>query len=108
MKSFEERNPTLTAIGAGVFQYPDGKKDEFLAAQAANPPVVSKDSRTGALQALIRESNSTLLAIESDWQELGRAVFRDFKDSGEARAWLVHVVAVWEKLLREVEGGRPS
>lgn len=108
MNSFEERNPTLTAIGAGVFQYPDGKKDELLAAQAAKPPVVASESRAAALQALVRESNSILLTIESDWEDLGHAVFREFKGASEARAWLVRVLAVWEHDLREIQGGKPS
>lgn len=69
-------------------------------AQPVEEPVGARSLRV--------ESTAFLPHFEAEWQVLAKAANRPLLSPQQTREWLLGVVAVWEKALREIDGAKPS
>lgn len=107
-QEFADKYPSLSGILGSIFQYPEGKSDAEIAKEAVEEPFTAARKRSRLLAELVRESNAFLPHLEAEWQVLAKAANRSLLSPEQTREWLLSVVAVWEKALREIDGAKPS
>ncbi|PIR18908.1 MAG: hypothetical protein COV48_04920 [Elusimicrobia bacterium CG11_big_fil_rev_8_21_14_0_20_64_6] len=107
-REFAGKYPSLSGILASVFQYPEGRSDEEIAREAVEEPFTLAAKRFRLLSELVRESNLALVSLDAEWQVVAKAANRPLQSCEDTREWLLRVTAVWEKLLSEINGTKPS
>jgi hypothetical protein len=104
---FTEKYPDLAPTLMGYFDMSD-LTDEEIAQEAVKLEDRPAVHRAKVIDSLVKESHKLLLDIDRDWDAFGDVANRPFRDAQQAREWLMRILAVWEKALREIDGGKPS
>lgn len=103
-QEFRDKYPSLYGTLAGDFYDSDPQEpDEVVATHAIAPGLFAPKLRA---ERLIGDSTRLLQNIKQEWEALSKAANRDLNDAAQARAWLLKVMAVWERALREMGDGR--
>lgn len=106
-KAFAKKYPNLSPTLMGEFDV-SGLTDEQIAAEAIEFSGNSPEERAAAIHSLVQESHQLLLDLDKEWTAFRDVANRGFDNADDARAWLVRVLAVWERGLRQLQGGKPS
>lgn len=107
-QEFSDKYPSLSGVFASIFQYPEDRSDEEIAREAVDEPFTMAAKRFRLLSELVREINLALVSLDAEWQIVAKAANRPLQSCEDTREWLLRVAAVWEKLLSEINGARPS
>lgn len=106
-KAFAKKYPNLSPTLMGEFDV-SGLTDEEIAGEAIEFSGYSPDERAAAIRSLVQESHQLLLDLDREWTALRDVANRGFDSVDDARTWLLRVLAVWERGLRQLQGGKPS
>ena len=103
---FYRRYPVLSGYLASDFAEGVIAEDERTAAEIVADLRRSSASYGKNLRQLVAEARGLRGGLDSEWQVLDSVVLREFDGRAAAEAWLLKVLAVWEKALQDAESGR--
>lgn len=90
---------------SGYFYDNAEEPDEVVAAQAIAPGLHAPGLRA---KRLISDSERLLQNMDHEWEIFSKVANRYLDNANEARTWLLKILTVWEKALRDTEGGKLS